>query len=98
MNNEKNKNKKVCELCNTKATCLCFKCYNYFCERCYKIIYDIKNNPEHKKEIIDQYVPINVKCPIHPQDRTNLFCIDDKGKIKNIYYYYSRNMLCFMSF
>ena len=71
---------KECEICYSNATCLCFKCNNYFCERCYKVIHDIKNDPKHKKENIDPFIPIDLKCPNHPQDRMNLFCINEKGK------------------
>ena len=71
---------KVCEICNSNATCLCYKCNSYFCGRCYKVIHDIKNNPEHKKESIDPFVPIDIKCPDHPQYPMYLFCIDEKGK------------------
>ena len=70
---------KKCEICNTDATCLCFMCKNYFCERCYKLIHDIKNDPKHKKEKIDPYVPIDIKCPQHPDVPMNLFCVDEKG-------------------
>ena len=76
----KSKQFKYCELCNINATCLCFKCNSYFCDRCYKIIHDIKKDPQHKKENIDPFVPIDIKCPDHPQDRINLFCVDEKGK------------------
>ena len=71
----------ACEICNTDATCLCFMCKNYFCERCYKLIHDIKNDPKHKKEKIDPYVPIDIKCPQHPDVPMNLFCVDEKGNI-----------------
>ena len=76
---------KECEICYSNATYLCFECNNYFCERCYKVIHDIKNDPKHKKENIDPFIPIDLKCPNHPQDRMNLFCINEKGKIN--YYY-----------
>ena len=26
------------------------------------------------------FVPIETKCPNHPKDRLNLFCLDEKGK------------------
>jgi len=35
-----------------------------------------KNN--HKKENIDYFVPIDTKCPDHPQNPINLFCVDEK--------------------
>ena len=43
------------------------------------MIHDIKKNPKHKKENIDLFVPIDLKCQEHPKDRINLFCLDDKG-------------------
>ena len=70
---------KLCEVCKKDATCLCYQCNSYFCDDCYKIIHDIKKDPEHKKEKIDLFVPVDLKCPEHPKDRINLFCIDDKG-------------------
>ena len=71
---------KDCEICKSNATCLCFECNNYFCERCYKLIHDIKNDPQHKKENIDSFVPIDLYCPEHPKNRIDLFCLDDRGK------------------
>ena len=38
---EKEQSKK-CEICETEATCLCFKCNFYLCDKCYKIIHDLK--------------------------------------------------------
>ena len=74
------KNFKYCEICEANATCLCFKCKQYFCENCYKLIHDKKKNNSHEKEKIDFFVPIDLKCPEHPDDRINLFCVDEKGK------------------
>ena len=71
---------KYCEVCNSNSTCLCFKCNSYFCDCCYKLIHDKKKDPQHKKENIDPLVPIDIKCPEHPLDRINLFCVDEKGK------------------
>ena len=71
---------KDCEICKANATCLCFECNNYFCERCYKLIHDIKKDPQHKKENIDSFVPIDLYCPEHPKNRIDLFCLDDRGK------------------
>ena len=36
-------------------------------------------NKEHKKEIIDYFAPIELKCKKHPKNIMNLFCIDEKG-------------------
>ena len=79
--NEKTKFIKECELCNSNATCLMLSCNNYFCDRCYKLIHDIKNNSVHKKESIDPFIPIDIKYPEHQKDRLNLFCVDEKGNI-----------------
>ena len=76
---EKNKNIKECDICGVNATCLCFNCLKYFCESCYKFIHDKQKNCNHKKEQIDPYVPIDLKCPEHPINPITLFCLDDKG-------------------
>jgi len=68
---------KKCEICKSDAECLCYECKNYFCDRCFKIIHDIKNDPKHKKESIDLIVQIDFKCPEHPNEGINLFCLDD---------------------
>ena len=75
---------KKCEVCEIDATCLCFECLNYFCESCFKLIHD-KKKIKHKKEKIDPFVPIDIKCSEHPRGIMDLFCLDDKGK--NIYIY-----------
>ena len=83
-----NKLIKSCEICiKSDATCLCYECNSYFCERCFKVIHDIKYDPIHKKEKIDFFVPIELKCSEHPKDRLNLFCIDDKEACCSIYLY-----------
>ena len=98
MEEKKESQFKYCEYCNSNASCLCFKCNSYFCEQCYKIIHNLRKDPQHKKEIYDPFVPIDLKCPEHPQDRINLFCVDEKGKIKIIYNFNFRNMLCNLLF
>ena len=70
---------KECDFCGANATCLCLQCINYFCERCYKFIHDMEKNSSHKKENIDPFIPIDLKCPDHPTIPTNLFCLEDKG-------------------
>ncbi len=79
MNNSQTKNK-LCELCHIQATCLCYKCFMYFCDSCFQFIHDKLSNKEHKKQKIDMYVPIDTKCIEHPYNILNLFCIDEKGK------------------
>ena len=87
---EKNKPQiiKECEFCNSNATCLCMKCNNYFCENCYKVIHNLQKYSNHNKENIDTFVPIDLKCPNHPLDRMNLFCIDEKGKFIYLFNYF----------
>ena len=75
---------KKCEICKENAVFLCFQCNNYYCERCYKFVHDIKINSQHIKEKIDPYVPIDIKCTEHPNHQIYLFCADEKGKIKII--------------
>ena len=71
---------KYCESCGADATNLCFQCLEYFCESCFKQFHEKKLKSNHKKESIDLYVPIDLKCPEHPKVPINLFCIDEKGK------------------
>ena len=60
---EKNDNFiKKCDICKEDATSLCFNCNQYFCESCYKFIHSKKINSQHKKENIDLYVPIDLRC------------------------------------
>ena len=76
---EKKKNFIDCEFCETKtATCLCFKCNNYFCDNCYDIIHNLKKDEQHKKELLDIFIPIELKCQKHPPNLNNLFCLDEK--------------------
>ena len=76
----------LCDICKNKAIFLCYECsYNsYFCDSCYKLIHDIKENTNHKKEEIEYFLPINTRCLDHEKIPYDLFCIDDKG---NIFYY-----------
>ena len=74
------KGEKKCYICGIKATILCIKCNSYFCEECSKFIHKKEKNIEHKLEKIDYFTSIDFRCPIHPQDRINLFCVDEKGK------------------
>ena len=72
---------KNCDICGENANCLCFNCINYFCDSCFKLIHDKQKNSNHKKEKIDPYIPIELKCKEHPKIPLNLFCIDEKGKL-----------------
>ena len=76
------KNYKPCDICKSEAKYICLECLNnYYCDSCYKMIHDIKENSNHKKEQIDNFVPIDTRCPEHQNVPLNLFCIDDKGNI-----------------
>ena len=77
---EKERNKK-CEICELEATCLCFKCNFYLCDKCYKIVHDLKKSQGHKKELIDPLIYYDLKCPLHNTQQNTLFCLDDKSKI-----------------
>ena len=80
MNKEKVKLIKECEICKSNATCLCLKSYSYFCDSCFKFVHDKQANSNHKKDIIDPFIPIDIKCPEHDKHQMDLFCIDEKGK------------------
>ena len=73
--------KKECEMCGSTATSICLKCPMYLCDSCFKIVHSQKKNSEHKKEKIDPVVPLDTKCPDHPKNIINLFCIDEKGNL-----------------
>ena len=76
------KNYKTCDMCKvSEATSLCYPCFSYYCDDCYKPVHWQKENKDHKKEPIDYNVPIDTRCPDHDQDAVKLFCIDEKGKI-----------------
>ena len=78
----KQKNFKQCDMCKVdEATSLCPQCFSYYCDGCFKQVHEKKENKEHKKEAIDYNVPIDTRCPEHDMVPTNLFCIDEKGKI-----------------
>ena len=77
MNQQKTK---ICEICETNATIICLNCSNYYCDSCFKLIHEKKAKSNHKKEAIDYFIPIDIKCPDHPGNLMNLFCIDEKGK------------------
>ena len=67
-----------CEICKEKATNICFDCSFYLCDSCFKFIHEKKANLEHKKEEIDPFVSIDIKCPEHSKSQLNLFCIEEK--------------------
>ena len=71
---------KKCEICKKEATWLCFKCMSYFCDSCFKLAHDDEDYKSHKKDKIDLYVPVELKCPQHKLHPMVLFCINEKGK------------------
>ena len=71
---------KECETCGANSTSLCYICNEYYCDSCFKMIHDKAINSSHKKEKIDIYVPIDLKCQEHHNIPLNLFCVDEKGK------------------
>ena len=79
--NSQNLNFKNCDICEKDASNICFECMMYFCESCFKLVHDKKiSNNNHKKEKIDYFVPIELKCSEHPKNNLNLFCLDEKGR------------------
>jgi len=79
MENIQNKDK-LCEICGLIATNLCLDCISYYCDSCYKLVHDKQINSQHVKEKIDYFVPINLKCLIHPKYPLELYCVDEKSK------------------
>ena len=75
---------KKCEFCKIDATCLCFPCKTYFCDSCFKLGHNTEGFKSHKKEKIDYYVPIDLKCTEHKLYPMELFCINEKGNIYNL--------------
>ena len=73
------KNFNQCEICETDATSLCIECTSYYCDSCFKYVHDKKPKSNHKKEKIDYFAPIDIKCLQHPKIPMNLFCIDERG-------------------
>ena len=76
-----NEEEKNCDICKDKPTCICFDCSFYLCDSCFKFLHEKKCNLEHKKEEIDPFISIDIKCPKHPKNPMNLFCIDEKSNI-----------------
>ena len=77
------KNNKECDFCGITATYLCFKCIHYFCDSCYIFMHYKQKNLNHKKEIIEPNIPIDLKCQYHPINPITLFCLDEKGNTIN---------------
>ena len=47
----------------------------------FKILVHDKKKKEHKKEKADPFVPIEIKCPEHPNGIMDFFCVKEKGKL-----------------
>ena len=82
---------KECDICEEIATSLCFQCTQYFCENCFKFIHNKKKNSQHQKEIIDPFIPIELRCSKHPGNLLNLFCLYENGKYKIYKYIFITN-------
>jgi hypothetical protein len=72
---------KNCEVCKIEAKCLCFKCMSYFCDSFFKLSHSSEEYKVHKKDKIDLFVPMDLKCPEHKIYSIGLFCTNEKGKI-----------------
>ena len=82
---EKQKNFKQCNICKAEeAKSLCFECFSYYCDSCFKCVHEKDINKGHKKGKIDYFVPLDIWCPNHEKNALNLFCVDEKGNKKNI--------------
>ena len=69
-----------CELCKEKANNICFEGCLYLCQSCFKFLHQKKAILEHKMVEIDPYVSIDIKCSNHPNNKINIFCINEKSK------------------
>ena len=85
---------KKCEVCKTEAMCLCFECMSYFCDSCFKFSHKNEENKSHKKDNIDYFVPIDLKCPEHKLHPMDLFCVQDKGNYLYIILIYNIELCC----
>ena len=83
---------KKCEVCGINATSLCFQYIANFCDSCYKYNHDKEINSGHKKNRF--LCPIDLKCPEHPRVPTNLFCLDEKGKLNTLILFFIFIELC----
>ena len=82
---ENNIDDKKCELCKEQATNICYECCLYLCASCFLYLHEKKANLFHKKEDIDPFISIDIKCPGHPTVPMNLFCSSEKSKNYIIY-------------
>jgi len=75
---------KFYEICKDQANRICFDYQFYLCDSCFKFIHEKNSNSLHKKEEINPFNPMEIKCPEHPKNQINLFCISEKSK--NIFF------------
>ena len=80
-------NLNYCEYCEANSSCLCFECLEYYCDDCFKMIHSKQKKSKHKKELIDPYIPIDLKCPEHQKVPNNLLCLDEKELCCSYCYY-----------
>ena len=52
---------------------------NYYCYSCFKIAHTNEEFKTHKKENIDYFNIIKVRCPELKLSAINLFCFERKG-------------------
>ena len=71
---------KKCELCEEKAISICFDCSFYLCDSCFTFIHEKKAKAGHKKEDINPYISLDIKCPLQPKIPMSLFCVEEKSK------------------
>ena len=74
-------NEKICELCKDPATNICYDCSFYLCDSCFYFVHSKDENMSHKKENINQIIPIDLKCQKHPKVPLTLFSVEEKSKI-----------------
>ena len=88
---EGKKEERKCELCKDKATTICYDCSFYLCDGCFKFLHEKEANKEHKKEDIDPFFTIDIKCHEHPKIPMSLFCAEESSK-NAIYYLFFINI------
>ena len=75
------KKEKHCELCEEKATCVCFDCLSFLCDSCFNFLHEKKSKIGHKRVDIDPFISLDIKCTKHPKIPMSLFCVEEKSKI-----------------
>ncbi len=71
---------KKCDICQSRPTCLCYKCMLYFCDSCFKLAHNNDIKKSHKKDKIDYFALLDTKCQEHTSHPIDLFCLNEKGK------------------